>query len=59
MKVDDREEAVFNLMSINQSFVSVIAITLSQFSLKPLTFETSFLANGLYSYLLDQNRFCM
>ena len=41
MKVVDREEVVFNLISVNQSFVSVIAITLCRFSLKPQTFEAS------------------
>ena len=35
MEVVDREEVVFNLVSVNQSFVRVIAITFSQFSLKP------------------------
>ena len=38
MKVVDREEVVFNLISVNQSFVSVIAIAVSRFSLKPLIF---------------------
>ena len=38
MKIVDREEVVFYFISVNESFVSIIVITLSQFFIEATNF---------------------